>query len=170
MTRDQIQMDTLIKYLSVIKSPLGIILVGVPGSGKTTLARAISPYIEPVIICSTDSFDPRLKLAAKSSRGMMVLLDHYIVRATMTGASVIVDQTSMERVNREQRLLQFPESYLTMCIDMSSVELEKCIAHVKERFKQGGRNVPEDVIRALHAKYEAPIHAEGFDFVYDLVT
>ena len=168
--KDLVQMDLLIRYLSSIKSPLGIILVGIPGSGKTTLARAISPYIEPVVICSTDDFDPRVKLTAKKGRGLMVLLDHCIARAPMTGASVIVDQTSMERINREQRLLQFPESYLTMCIDLSGTELDKCIAMAEERAKQGGRNVPEKIIRELYSKYEAPTHDEGFNFVYHFIT
>ena len=168
--KDLVQMDILIRYLSSIKSPLFIVLVGVPGSGKTTLARAISPYIEPVTICSTDDFDPRVKLSAKAGRGMMVLLDHCIARAVMTGASVIVDQTSMERINRLQRLKQVPDGYLKMCIDLSGTELDKCLSYVKERVRQGGRNVPEDVIKALYGKYEAPKHDEGFDFVYHYIT
>jgi tRNA uridine 5-carbamoylmethylation protein Kti12 len=168
--KDLVQLDILIRYLSSIKSPLFIVLVGVPGSGKTTLARAISPYIEPVIICSTDDFDPRVKFIPVKGRGLMVLLDHYIARAVMTGASVIVDQTSMERVSRLQRLKQVPDGYLKMCIDLSGTELDKCIGYVEERVKQGGRNVPETITRALYAKYEAPTHDEGFDFIYHYLT
>lgn len=153
------------KSLATLAQPLFIVMVGLPGSGKSTVAHRLMDYIEPTRICSTDNFDPKIKFVKTKGRGLMVLLDHYVAVSVMSGINVIIDQTSVEKVNRIQRLKQAPSSYIKVCIDIET-SLEEYIERVSKRFKQGGRYVPERVIHELHASYEPPCISEGFDLIY----
>ena len=147
-------------------------LVGLPGSGKSTAARRLAPAImgqgRAVEIVGTDAY---LEAEAKR-RGLSyaaVFAEAFETAearmwrqaraAVRTRTSVIWDQTNLTVNARRRRLSLFPEDYLRIAAVMTTADGE---AWERNLARVAGRAVPRDAFDRMRAEFRRPGGEEGF--------
>src|SRR6187431_2155615 len=139
------QLQFVIDQIKAIKDPKFVLLIGIPGCGKTWFADRLA---NDFVLCSTDYFDPRYYRKGQ----MLERLDAQVRNATVLRRNILVDQTSLTKIQRESRLLAVAPSYTKIAVDLNGIEIERAIERVTARV----RKVPEMIIRNLAATYQAP--------------
>lgn len=139
-----------------------IIMVGLPGSGKSTVAKTFG---FPVF--SSDQY--RLKLLGNendqsNNQKVFNALHKDIKEALQEGKSVVYDATNINRKARKQAI------ECAKNIDCEIIAYVKCpdIATCVARNNLRERKVPEEVIMGMMRKFELPQKFEGFtDIIID---
>jgi len=155
------QLQFVIDQIKAIKGPKLVMMIGIPGSGKTTFAEELA-RAESYVLCSTDYLDPRLY---KKGR-MFERIDQQARNVVAMGRNIILDQTNLTRMHREARIANVPVHYTLIAVDLNGIELDAAIERVNNR----SRRVPELVIRELFAGYQAPSISEGFDHIFQVIA
>ena len=155
-----------------VEPPVLIMLVGVPGSGKSTaagrLVHAIRSRGQACEIVGTDAY-----LEAESARrglsyatifaGEFATAEAVMWRqakaAIRRRSSVVWDQTNLTVMARHQRLRLFPADYLRIAAVMATAEEE---ARRRNAAREPGRAVPADVYERMLADLRLPSADEGF--------
>lgn len=150
--------------------PRFYLLVGIPGSGKTTYARRCLP---DALRVSLDDF--RLMLTGvpfePAHEPYVVAAAHAALAALLRRAprwqrDVVLDATNVTRQRRR--------FYLAMArrrgIPAIAVYLRCPLEVALVRNRQRSPAVPDDVIARFHAALEPPTLDEGFVAVYEVVT
>jgi len=131
-----------------------VIIAGPNGAGKTTFAREFLPtdaelpnFVNADLIAAGLSpFAPELA-AFRSGRIMLKTIADYAKR----GESFSFE-TTLSGLSYAQMIPVWRESgYLVKLFFLSLPDVEMAIERVASRVKQGGHNVPEDVIRRRFA-------------------
>ncbi|MFZ5503719.1 MAG: zeta toxin family protein [Pseudomonadota bacterium] len=131
-----------------------VIIAGPNGAGKTTFAREFLPtdaelpnFVNADLIAAGISpFAPELA-AFKSGRIMLETIEDYAKR----GESFSFE-TTLSGLTYAQMIPAWRTSgYVVKLIFLSLPDVEMAIERVANRVKQGGHNVPEDVIRRRFA-------------------
>ncbi len=147
-----------------------VVLVGLPGSGKSTLRKAIFTEDDYVIVSTddiiteiadhrgetyNDCFKPYIGIAEFVAR-------QQFARAIRQGRSIVWDQTNLT-VNKRNRILsQVPRSYLKVGVYVE-IDEERRQARLLDR---PGKNIPEDVDANMMKSYVRPsVIDEDFDEV-----
>lgn len=140
-----------------------IVMVGVPASGKSTLAKKIADEFGFVVV-STDAIRAELLGNAENqSRGAEVFDMAYgrVISAMNADDSngVIFDATSLRAQNRRQLKELVPDGVTRICV-VCDTPLDVCL----ERNSARDRVVPPDVIRRMSATLAGnrPSEDEGF--------
>ena len=158
--------------VKAVESPLLVMLVGLPGSGKSTvavrLAAAIRCQGRAVEIVGTDAY---LEAEARR-RGLSyaaVFAEAYKAaeremwrqagEAIRLRRSVIWDQTNLTVKARRRRLRLFPEEYLRIAAVMPTPDHE---AWERNLSRPPGRAVPRNAFDRMRAEYQRPSAEEGF--------
>ncbi len=176
-TREVIQ--TLVDLYKTDDGPFYILMVGAPGHGKSTFAKALGEAL-PLIVCNTDDWlearAKRLKIQVHEAHTgapfgqITTLLARKIWENLNYGKNVLVDQTSVTALSRAKKLKLCQTSHLKICIDLFDETSAQDLANrVKERHAKGGRFVPLRVIEEMLKAYEPPRHEEGFALVFQNV-
>jgi predicted kinase len=148
------------------------VLVGLPGSGKSTwIKNNLHLFDKDVAIISSDDYID-LKAAQEGKTYSQAYSEH-IGAATMhakkafsdavkAGKSIIVDQTNMGEKKRRSWLSQVGNKYekIAVVFDVPEKELFRRLA---ERGQRTGKHIPMAVIDDMASKYQTPTEAEGFD-------
>ena len=155
-----------------VEPPLLIMLVGLPGSGKSTaagrLATAASGQGRTCEIIGTDAY-----LEAEAMRRGLsyatvfdeafeaaeALMWRQAREAIGRRISVIWDQTNLTVSARSRRLRLFPEEYLRIAAVMPTADRE---AWERNLNRVPGRAVPRDVFDRMRAEFRHPTMEEGF--------
>lgn len=127
-----------------------IVLVGLPGSSKSTLARSMLPEVE---IVDGDSLRTGEHVAAK----VRTLKD--------CGKPIIVDATNAA-VKRRSLLIAIAKEWKVPvhCVWLT-LDAKTCIQRAKERYEKGGPNITPVVIYSIRKHFEEPTMEEGFDSI-----
>jgi len=139
------------------------ILVGIPGSGKSTRVKHILSKLSADVICPDDI---RLEItgdASDQSKNSEVWdIAYQNLHASLTkGSNVIFDSTAVSKKARK-RLLSIGKKYDCEIIAIvCNVSLKTAISRQSLR----SRKVPNDIITRFHDRFETPTTAEGFDLV-----
>jgi predicted kinase len=160
------------------QSPLRChLLIGPPGSGKTTLARDLAPLLksesgEPALVLSTDAIRAEL-FGDAGVQGpwdeIRTLMLQRLKEAVAAGTPVILDATHARRPWRLlfTQLLELPAPVEWIGWWLTT-PLPTCLEWAGRR----ERAVPEAVIREFHAAIEhrqfGPCRAEGFAAIVSL--
>lgn len=152
-------------------NPLFIVLVGLPGSGKSTYTKIAVECDPTTVIVSTDGiienfaahhgktydevWEEAIKPATKLAQSKMEL--GFKARST-----VIIDQTNLGMKKRKKLLSQVPEGYTKIA----------CYFEIDEELRQQrlkarpGKTIPAHIDAQMAASYLRPETHEGFDAVY----
>ncbi|MBD2578299.1 AAA family ATPase [Oscillatoria sp. FACHB-1406] len=147
---------------------LGHLLIGPPGSGKSTFARSLAKTLPNTTIIATDAIRAQLygdetiqgewqEIEAEMRRQIQTAID--------TGKTPIYDATNYKRSHRFT-WLQHPE---IAAVDWLAWFLKTPLKICQEWNQKRSRIVPAEVLEAMNRalKQFPPVAAEGFAAVYD---
>ena len=156
------------------------ILMGLPGSGKSTVAKKITNYKElyskyPSIyltentpkVFSSDEYREKLTGDVNnqtSNHKIFNTLYNDLTNHVKNGGSAIYDATNINRKNRKEILTRLNDLHiedLKIIGILVITPIEECI----ERNKNRERIVPEEVIYNMACKFEMPLLNEGFSSI-----
>lgn len=155
-------------------SPQAIILVGLPGTGKSTFRKerlvpslkyrhrsfaiySTDDYLEEIAvrdgITYSEAFDKRFKEAKKYAQEALDIGISY-------GADLIFDQTNLSEAKRKTIIDKLPHTYARSC-----VYFEPQLSGQHEAMLDGRKNkvIPKKVIEDMRKQYVRPYAAEGYD-------
>jgi len=136
--------------------PKIIVMIGAPGSGKTTFAKKMWQENPSFKYLSSDALRAELFSTLKRR------LDHCLRR----NESVIVDATSMNAKDRKDYVNAAKQFNARVVAYAFVCDKKTLIERNQKRGAGGGRNVPEFVIDKMLAKYQPPSTQEGFDEIH----
>lgn len=152
------------------KNPVIYVLVGLPGSGKSTWIRNNASLGDAVIVSSDDIIE---ELSRKEGLNYSQGFDKFIGRATMqmkqnfkaavaSGSDIVWDQTNMTAKKRRGILQQIPAGYRKVAVvfDTDDREIER---RLKTRAEETGKFIPPHIMKSMSQSYQAPSRDEGFD-------
>lgn len=137
-----------------------IVLIGIPGSGKSTWAAA-----QGATVISSDAL--RLLLSGNEENqaihGKVFATMRYLLRTRLEiGASpTIIDATNLRRRDRK-KWLQLAKKHDAI---IEAMHFDVALETALERNAARTRQVPEEIIRSMHAGLQPPTEAEGFSSV-----
>ena len=139
------------------------IMVGVPGAGKSTLAKELAEK-EHAVILSADNIREELYGDVNiqgDGKKVFGILYSRIRKTIKSGKNLIIDNTSVDRYSRS-KLIEFCTSIsddLTFYAVVKDVPLEVA----KERnANRVGKVLPVEVLEKFHKKFKFPSIEEGF--------
>lgn len=144
--------------------PKMIMLVGLPGSGKSTWAKQRSNQLHYEIF-SSDAVRKELygnESDQRDPQKVFQILHKRIRDALLEGTDCIYDATNLSSKTR-RNFLQYISD--VECFKMAYViwsDFNMCLVRNKKR----ERKVPEDVIKRMLMRFEMPAKWEGFDVIH----
>ena len=144
--------------------PLFVMMVGLPGSGKSYHARKISEETGAILF-SSDNIRDELYGSEKHqghNKEVFAELHRRLTKSIRDGKSVIYDATNLTPSARKQTLERMKRAGCEAVCVFVDTPAEECIARNKKR----SRKVPERVIRRMQEKLVPPDkEKEGWDRV-----
>ena len=143
------------------QKPKLIILVGIPGSGKSTYANK---YLRKknTLVLSSDSIRKQVFGDANAQYNNKLIFSILFKRARSKlkqGLNVVIDATNISSSIRKETLSYFADLDLQKIATVFNAPIEVCISRDKNRTRSAG----EQVVLKLAGKYEPPTTEEGFD-------
>jgi predicted kinase len=154
--------------------PLFILLVGLPGSGKTTLAKKLrekahfhtastDDYLQEIADADGVTYDDVWnKDTANTAEAHMW---SKVKSAFATGVNVLWDQTNLSVRKRRKVLAAVPSNYMRVCAVL------RCDDHERQRrlMNREGKTIPQSVDDAMITSFLAntPTTEEGFHAIVD---
>ena len=158
--------------------PSYIMLVGVPGSGKSTFIKHFKESFDIKIhIASTDDLleveaarmgltysDAFFKVSQKILKKEM---ENEIKKSIDCNTTIIHDQTNMSVKARRTKLSVIPGHYKRFCLDF---KVDKLILkqRLDERAELTGKVIPPFVMSNMFSQYQVPTKEEGFDLIIEV--
>lgn len=140
------------------------ILVGLPGSGKSTFAQKLASETGAVI-CSSDAMRKRLygdENIQGNPNEVFSRLKKDTLEYLSNGKSVIYDATNITVKSRKSILTAVKDMAVYKCAIVMLTPYEICVERAKNRVE---RVVPEDVILRMKNNFRIPSYSEGFDSI-----
>lgn len=148
--------------------PSFTMLVGVPGSGKSTYAKVRLTKDPAIVYLSSDAIRGELwhdESCQDNNSLVFNIMKERALEALRNGKDVIYDATNINRKNRNSILIQIPDYVLKECIVVWA-PIEECI----QRDAARDRTVGEEVIWSMLKRFEAPFYDEGFHSINTYIT
>lgn len=149
------------------------VLVGVPGSGKTTWVNQQYFNSDHTVYVSTDMFVERYAqqvgktytevFAEYMPRAIDEMMDT-VFEALENRYDIVWDQTSTSVASRRKKLKYVPEGYEKIAVVFPTPDP---VTH-KEWLNRPGKEIPEEIVQDMIARFEMPTLAEGFDKVIEV--
>lgn len=137
-----------------------IMLVGIPGSGKSFWASKELNKLDNCIIYSSDALRKELYGDENDQSNNSELFNelHNRIRKSLNeGHSVIYDATNLSK-KRRIRFLNTLGKVKKKCV-LFMTDLNVCL----ERNRERNRNIPDAVIHRMYKNFNPPHYHEGFD-------
>ncbi|MBR8833626.1 MAG: AAA family ATPase [Stigonema ocellatum SAG 48.90 = DSM 106950] len=155
-----------------------LLLIGLPGSGKSTWAKQLLAEYPQMHLISTDAIREKL-FGNEAIQGSWILIWQEIQRQFQqaslfqrnnthtSGCAAIYDATNAQRRHRREIICLGREMGFT---DITGIWIDTPVWLCLARNKQRERRVPEDVIFRMHRQLRdaPPSLAEGLDRLYCL--
>lgn len=130
-----------------------VLLVGLPGSGKTSFVRARlagHAHVSKDLMRSTRDRNPR-QLAL-------------VAQALAAGRSVVVDNTNLRSTDRAPLIAASRAAGAKVVGYFFDATAKECLA--RNRAREGKARVPDVAIHVARARLEPPTREEGFDALF----
>lgn len=149
-------------------SPWFVMMVGLPGSGKSTL---VGKFINPAIfdLLSTDLYIETMasihgltynEAFPKYIDDAQKAFNRQLQDSLDDGFNIVHDQTNLTMKKRKRILDQIPSSYYKVCVWVSCP-----FSIAMERSNRPGKIIPEHVMKTMNDSLQEPKLIEGFDDV-----
>lgn len=147
--------------------PACYMLIGVPGSGKTTWINQQNFDWSRTVIASTDNYVERIAEQRNTTytavfdevmpQAVRYMID-VVQSAVVSGHDIVWDQTSVTRHSRAKKFRLLPDYDVTAVVfsTPSRVELHKRLNG------RAGKVIPISVLNAMIGSWEEPTLDEGF--------
>lgn len=134
------------------------IMVGVPGSGKSTIAKEISKKYNAKILSSDKIREKLFGSEDCQENGYLVFSTLYCMarESLEKGENIIIDATNINRKARKEVFSKLKEFNFEKIAVVKEVPIEVA----KKRNKSRDRVVPDEVIENFYARYEKPTKEE----------
>lgn len=146
--------------------PKLIMLVGVAGSGKSTIAmRIVSQMKESVVLLSSDTIRGEIygdENCQKNPGRVFDILHQRAVKALSQGISVVYDATNLSC----KRRMNFLKSITHIDCRKECVVVVTTPEDIEERMKSRDRKVPMEVVHKQLCQFQCPNYYEGWDSVW----
>ncbi len=150
--------------------PVAYILIGLPGSGKSTWIRNKQNKNDFVIVSSDDEID---KYAKSQNKTYSEVFDEYIkiatsnmnsnlINAIKNNQNIIWDQTNLSAKKRKGIISRLPKHYEKIAV-VFEVDDDTLKDRLYNRTKTEGKYIPNSIIENMKRTYEPPTKEEGFD-------
>jgi predicted kinase len=152
-----------------------VVLVGIPGSGKTTWAkktfgsgvykeRAISTdlYIEIKAEKLNKTYTELFTKYIKEAEKVMEAKFNGLVRKKKL---IIWDQTNVTKKKRKKILNKIPNNYKTF-VFVFDVDEDTVNERLEDRANETGKSIPITVMNTMRRSFTTPTKDEGFDNVW----
>lgn len=156
--------------------PSLVLLVGLPGSGKSTYrSKIVDKLNNPVIASSDDIIDDLCEKAGITySEGFhqFIKTANKIFRndvedAIKNGNDLIIDRTNMTEKSRKPFIEMAQKSgYNEIIAYVFVVPDSELRRRLNSRAEEIGKNIPNDVLKRMTNSYTAPSKQEGFTKIY----
>lgn len=154
-----------------------ILMVGLPGSGKTTFANTM--FDKEIIVLSSDGIRKELYGSESDQNHNDIVYKTLYERAVknlLNNKTVVIDSTNSSKENRKRALSHFLNMNITRTAIVINTDVETCIKQNAKR----ERIVEESVIIEFANAFSFPTKDEGFDeiifyknkngkFIYDKI-
>lgn len=146
-----------------------IMLIGLPGSGKSTYRNKIRSEDKNYLELSTDDMvDEEAARQGKTYSEVFHTLNHKELASKMKimfrqglneGRNIIIDRTNMSEKRRKEFLKIVPDTYekIAVVFSLPDNELKK---RIKERAERTGKDIPSMVLTTMARSYTPPTTAE----------
>ena len=151
--------------------PTYTMLVGVPGSGKSTwLAQQPIDWSNTVLASTDNEIERRAKAQGKTYsevfqkevKGATTAMNNTIRDALARGLNVIHDQTNLTVKSRASKLASVPDTYEKVAVVFPTPN----DAELKRRLdSRPGKTIPANVVLAMKSQFQQPSEDEGFDSI-----
>lgn len=155
--------------------PTCYMLIGVPGSGKSTYAKQIVQEMPEVVILSSDEYIEKYakeqgktynEVYREAGDKAQAWLNTSIRQLVNQKKSFIWDQTNVfasARSKKIRALKQNKYQVVAISLELSVQELQK---RIQSRTEAGGKRISSKIIQEMIENYSRPSHEEGFEDVY----
>lgn len=149
--------------------PKAYILIGIPGSGKSTWIATQSFDWDRTVIASTDNHVE--KFAKSLGKTYSDVFKDYMPRAIhqmnsdvsnaiANNYDIVWDQTNTSAGVRRKKLSSLPSSYEKIAIVFQTPEKTELDRRLASR---PGKTIPPEVIASMQNSFQEPSESEGFD-------
>ena len=141
------------------------VMVGIPGSGKSTFAKELSEKLKIKVVSSDNVRDENKDMPEKDIFGEVYRL---VASEIKRGSDVILDATNSTKYIRSliiERLKPYNITY-DLVAYYFPIDYNKCYERIKRRNERGiDRYFPLDVLESYYLKAEVPQVLEGYKMV-----
>lgn len=150
-------------------------LIGIPGSGKSSIAKEIKSQYPDVVIISSDIYIDNIALERGLSYSEVYRdtiedaekwASKQLENAIKNKKNIVWDQTNVFESARKKKISRMHQNkydVIAMSLELSSEELRK--RHNKRK-ADGGKHISYKIIQNMVDNYVRPHYGEGFAEVY----
>lgn len=149
--------------------PTAYILVGVPGSGKSTwIAKAPVDWANTVVASTDNYVDREAKKQGKTYSEVFKAtmpaavndMARTVIDAVKNKQDIIWDQTSTTRSTRAKKLRMLPADYEKIAVVFPTPDEKELTRRLGSR---PGKEIPPQVMKQMTTGWEEPSEDEGFN-------
>jgi predicted kinase len=150
--------------------PTIYVLVGLPGTGKSTWVRSINRNGDYVLISSDDEIERHAKDQGLTYNDVFgdyiktatALMKQKFKDAIASNANIIWDQTNMTAKKRNSILQQVPKTYKKIAV-VFQLDDDELKSRLEKRANEEGKSIPAHILKSMADTFQMPTTAEGFD-------
>lgn len=155
------------------EKPKFIMLVGLPGSGKSTYIKKVLSKNSDFVILSTDDYIEQKareenstysEVFQKNIKEATRNMNNELQSAVKEHKNIIWDQTNLTANSRKKKLANIPDIYSKEAI-VFKISDNELLKRLEKRKEEEGKEIPSHVLKNMKNSFEMPTEDEGFNEV-----
>jgi predicted kinase len=159
--------------------PVLYMLIGVPGSGKSTwIASHDWDWNTTVIISTDDIIDRRAEQQGKTYidvfqseiKSATAEMENHLQQAIKANKNIIWDQTNLTPKARRGKLAKIPNYYKKVAVLFKTPSEQDLNNRLTKRATDTGKHIPRNILLGMISQLVPPSYNEGFDEIVSVAT